>query len=181
MREEGLMSCDGRSRPHVVRHHVGQAFLPAGQTRQTRMSCPRAKAAWLAAGFLAFLATAHGQDALKPADYRSERFVLHTDLPADKAKAWLPELEKVLDFAAEYWKRPPRGLIECTIVADLPNWPGPLNERARKAIEIGGGLTLAESLRSSAGLQVRATVFASAKGTSAKHEVVHAYCRQAFA
>src|SRR5262245_27778995 len=78
------------------------------------------------------------------ADYRSERVVLHTDLPAEKAKTWLAELEKVLDFAANHWKRPSRGLIECYIVDDLPKWPGTLHERARKAIEAGSGVTLTE-------------------------------------
>jgi len=163
MREEGLMSCDGRLRLHVVRHHVRRlSCLPGGQGRQECLAHERRQLGWRPASSL----SGDGARPRRPQAGRLPfRAVRAPYRPAgDKAKAWLPELERVLDFAAKYWKRPPRGLIECTIVVDLPNWPGPLNERARKAIEIGGGLTLAESLRSSAGLQVRATVFASAKG-----------------
>jgi hypothetical protein len=134
-----------------------------------------------AAVFLLAVAAASAQDATKPGDYRSERVLLHTDLPADKAKELLAELEKVIDFAAEYWKRPSRGLVECYVVADLANWQGPaLEDGGRKAIEAGGGVTLTRTLRSGGAFQARATVYASAKGTSAKHEAVHAYCRQAF-
>ncbi len=147
-------------------------------------SSPRSNAlgtlAWATAALIVLSASATAQEAAKPAEHRSQRVVLHTDLPADKAKGWLTELEKVLDFAAEHWKRPSRGLIECYVVADLPKWPGKLQDRARQAIEAGAGITFAETLRSGGGFQARATVYASAKGTSAKHEIVHAYCRQAF-
>ncbi len=128
----------------------------------------------------ALSARAQSQDAAQPAEHRSQRVVLYTDLPAEKAKVWLADLEKVLDFAVEHWKRPSRGLIECHIVADLPRWPTKLADHIRQAIEAGAGITITQTLRSGRSVQARATVYASAKGTSAKHEIVHAYCRQAF-
>src|SRR5262245_63010284 len=105
---------------------------------------PRASCLLLLSGLLLGHQAPLAADDATVADYRSERVVLHTDLPAEKAKTWLAELEKVLDFAANHWKRPSRGLIECYIVDDLPKWPGTLHERARKAIEAGSGVTLTE-------------------------------------
>ncbi len=140
------------------------------------LALPRALAALLIV--LGTWATA--QQSAPSSEYRSQRIVLYTDLPADKAKTWLADLERVLDFAAEHWKRPSRGLIECHVVADLSRWPARLPERVREAIEAGAGITITQTMRSGKAVQARATVYASAKGTSAKHEIVHAYCRQAF-
>lgn len=140
----------------------------------------------LAAAFLAVLGCGEffsdsAASAAEPADFRSQHFILHTDLPAERAKSLLSELEKELDFLAEYWRRPTRGLIECYVAADLDNWPdGKLRPRGRKAIESGGGVTTTRTLRLGRGFQAQATVYAAAKGDSLKHEAVHAYCRQAF-
>ncbi len=139
----------------------------------------------LAAAFLAVLGcgefSADSAAAVEPADFRSQHFILHTDLPAERAKSLLSDLENELGFIADYWRRPSRGLIECYLAADLDNWPeGKLQPRGRKAIESGGGVTLTDRFRIGREIQVRATVYASAKGDSLKHEAVHAYCRQAF-
>jgi len=134
----------------------------------------------LAAALVGISSAVVAQDRPKPAEYRSERVVLYTDLPAEKAKEWLAELEKVLDFAVAHWQRPSRGLIECYLVGDLANWKASVVERGRDAIEAGSGVTITQTLRNSSGVQARAVVYASAKGSSIKHEMVHAYCRQSF-
>jgi hypothetical protein len=145
-------------------------------------TCSFAVTTVLAIGLSGFggQALAQDQGPDSPAEHRSQRVVLYTDLPVEKAKASLVELEKVLDFATEHWKRPARGLIECHVVSDLPRWPTKLPQHVREAIEAGAGITITQTLRSGGSFQARATVYASAKGTSVKHEIVHAYCRQAF-
>ena len=61
--------------------------------------------------------------ARKPADFRSQHFLVHTDVPPAEAKALLERLETMLKLISGYWGREPSGIIECYIVRDLANWP----------------------------------------------------------
>jgi hypothetical protein len=121
--------------------------------------------------------------------YRSERFFLHTDLSPDEAQELLDRLETMLTLIAEYWGRPPRGIIECYVVKDLKNWPtgtlGDGEEGGRAMIEAGGGVTQT-STRSIVGggvkqlIDAKAIVYAGADHGTPQHEAVHAYCGQTF-
>lgn len=125
---------------------------------------------------------AAGKDVARAAEvetFRSEHFVLTTDVGQESADEQLGRLEQTLTHVAEYWDKPPRGTIECFLVNDLAAWPtDALDERGRKAIEEGFGTTLTQTIGQGNQRQARSQVYASAAGTSLIHEVVHAYCRQ---
>jgi hypothetical protein len=116
------------------------------------------------------------------AEFHSDHFDLHTDLSPEAARALLRRLESVVHMISRYWGRPLHDTIECYVVDDLANWPrGSLpNPVARYLLtRVGGGTDLKPAGKQSRSA-VRARVFAtSAKGIAA-HEVVHAYCCQAF-
>src|SRR5262245_39144424 len=59
----------------------------------------------------------------KPAEYRSQHFLLRTDLPSKEAKELLTRLETMLSLISSYWRRTPSGVIECYVVKDLSAWP----------------------------------------------------------
>lgn len=54
-----------------------------------------------------------------PTDYRSQNFLLHTDLSAEDAKELLTRLETMLGLINKYWAKPSSGLIECYVAKDL--------------------------------------------------------------
>jgi hypothetical protein len=148
------------------------------------MHAVRTAGSTLSAGLVVILSLvsspAESAHAAEPGKFRSQQLILTTDLPEEQAKALLAETQKMLDFVAAYWKRPLRGPIECYVVADMANWKMKFPEQAVRSIELGVGVTITETFRSGKAFQAKATVYAAAKGTSAKHEVVHAYCRQSF-
>lgn len=111
--------------------------------------------------------------------FRSDHFVLTTDVGQEQADKQLARLEQLLQHVAEYWNKPPQGKIECFLAQDVAAWPpDALDERGRKVIEQGFGTTLTYTTGSGGRRQARAQVYASAAGTSLIHEAVHAYCRQ---
>ena len=117
-----------------------------------------------------------------PADYRSQHFVLHTDLSADDAQALLDECEAMYGYLASYFNRRAPGLIECYVVDSLERWPeNGLDPRGRQAVELGAGTTLTHTVRSRGTFRATSVVYAAAVSGSAKHEVVYAFCRHAFA
>jgi hypothetical protein len=117
----------------------------------------------------------------RPADFRSARFVLHTDLDQAKAEELLVRLETMLDLIATYWDRAPRGIIECYVVSDLSAWPdGSFNAHGRAKIQQGAGVTLTEKLTVGGQFAARSVVYATADRGTPQHEAVHAYCQQTF-
>ena len=146
--------------------------------------------AFVAAVLMTFLATTHpcraqapksappAPAAGAPQDFRSQHFLLHTDLSAAESKALLEKLEYMLGIIATYWQKPPKGIIECYVAKDLKNWPtGSIPEDyGRQKIARGEGVTISLVL----GNEGKATVYASAEGGVAQHEAVHAYCAQNF-
>jgi hypothetical protein len=116
-----------------------------------------------------------------PADYRSQHFLLHTDLPPDEANHLLARLETMLGLISEYWGRPLLGIIECYVVKDLGRWPdGYLEPEGKTKIEQGAGVTLSRTLASGNRFLAKATVYAVADHGTPLHEAVHAYCAQTF-
>jgi hypothetical protein len=112
----------------------------------------------------------------------SPHFTLHTDLPADKADSLLQRMESTLSFAADCWKRPPRGRIECYVAQDVQNWPDyelP-NPAARVIIKGIGGVTFGQKSGAGKSRHNTAVIYASAAPGVAEHEVIHAYCAQTF-
>ncbi len=113
---------------------------------------------------------------------RSAHFLLHTDLPQDKATHLLKRMEWTLNEAGDYWRRPAQEMIECYVVDDLRNWtddalPHPM---ARLVVDRIGGVTLLDD--SGAGIHARkkVVILASSLDGVAEHEVIHAYCGVVF-
>lgn len=114
----------------------------------------------------------------KPADFRSQHFLVHTDVPPAEAKALLERLETMLKLISGYWGREPSGIIECYIVRDLANWPdGAMPAGGVAKIREGAGVTISESLRSANAFVAKATVYSVADIGVPQHEAVHAYCQ----
>jgi hypothetical protein len=113
-----------------------------------------------------------------PTDYRSQHFLLHTDLSVAEAKDLLNRLEYMLGIISTYWAKPPQGILECYVVKDLKNWPdGAIpDEFGRAKIAEGAGVTVTLTL----GNQAKSTVYAVADRGTPQHEAVHAYCGQNF-
>ena len=111
-------------------------------------------------------------------DYRSQHFLVHSDLSPAEAKQLLEKLEYMLGIISTYWAKPPKGVIECYVVKDLANWPAGTipDDYGREKIQRKEGVTVSLVL----GNEGRATVYATAEGGVAQHEAVHAYCAQNF-
>lgn len=116
-----------------------------------------------------------------PRDYRSPRFLIHTDLPPDGAGELLRRLESMTDLLAAYWARPPRGVIEAYVVDDLAHWNANIFPPAALA-KIQGGAGICLTVKQSRGEQfvAKSVVYATAAKDVVQHEAVHAYCHQTF-
>jgi len=64
----------------------------------------------------------------KPADFRSQHFLVHTDVPPAEAKALLERLETMLKLISGYWGRKPSSsnVTSCGIWPTGPMGPCPL-------------------------------------------------------
>jgi hypothetical protein len=112
-----------------------------------------------------------------PTDYRSQNFLVHTDLSAAEAKDLLERLETMLSLISTYWAKPTSGIIECYVVKDLKNWPpNSIPEEGLPNIKAGAGVTVTRTL----GNLAKATVYAVSDRGTPQHEAVHAYCGQSF-
>lgn len=117
------------------------------------------------------------------ADYRSQHFMVHTDLSAAEAKDLLERLETMLGIISTYWGRPLGQVIELYVIKDLKNWPeGTLPDAdGRQHVEAGGGVTLASGYITNKGFEpTRVVAYAVADRGTPQHEAVHAYCRLTF-
>jgi hypothetical protein len=114
--------------------------------------------------------------------HKTAHFVLHTDLSAGDAQQLLQRMERALDFAVDYWRRDPRGRIECYVVRDQAEWPDASlpHPLARVWIDGIGGATVGSADGVGRRMRVKATVFAAPQKGIAEHEVIHAYCCQTF-
>ena len=116
------------------------------------------------------------------ADYKSRNFLMHTDLSPEKADLLLTRLEFVLRTISRYWGRPLQERIECYIVDDLSNWhQSELPHRNAHILlqRIGGGVDF-HSAPANRRSQYKVHIYATSQPGIAEHEVVHAYCAQAF-
>lgn len=117
----------------------------------------------------------------KVADYRSQHFFIHTDLAPKEAKELLTRLETMLGLISRYWQRPPVGIIECYVVADLQNWNGiDIDPQGLASIRSGAGVTISRGVTLGEKFSVTSTVYAVADRGTPQHEAVHAYCGQSF-
>ncbi|MGC3970142.1 MAG: hypothetical protein QM775_23285 [Pirellulales bacterium] len=107
-------------------------------------------------------------------DFRSQHFILHTDLTAAESKELLEKLEYMLGIISVYWQKPPKGIIECYVAKDVEKWPqGSIpDDYGRQKIARKEGVTVSLVL----GNEGKSTVYASAEGGVCQHEAVHAYC-----
>lgn len=139
---------------------------------------------WLCAAPVAMAQSKNAKKAANPpgpADFRSEHFIVHTDLAPDEAKDLLDRLETMLSLISGYWQRPCAGMIECYVVKDLSSWPdGRIPEEGLGHIKAGAGVTLTTTLSSGAAFLSRSVVYAVADRGTPQHEAVHAYCGQTF-
>ena len=111
-------------------------------------------------------------------DFRSQHFLIHTDLTAAESKDLLERLEYMLGLISTYWAKPPQGIIEMYVVKDLRNWPtGSIPDPdGIQSVAAGGGLTVTLVL----GNQAKSVVYAVADRGTPQHEAVHAYCGHNF-
>ncbi len=118
---------------------------------------------------------------LGPADYQSQHFLIHTDLPPGEANELLERLETMLGLISDFWSRPPQGMIECYVVRDLANWPAnSLHPVGQAAIENRAGITITAKIRRGNVGVAKSVVYAVADRGTPQHESVHAYCGQNF-
>lgn len=131
-----------------------------------------------AQSFSAAQAPAYAPTGSIPQDFRSQHFILHTDLTAAEAKELLEKLEYMLGIISVYWQKPPQGIIECYVAKDVGKWPaGSIpDDYGRQKIARREGVTVSLVL----GNEGKSTVYASAEGGVTQHEAVHAYCAQNF-
>lgn len=113
---------------------------------------------------------------------RSSNVVLHTDVPADEARKRLAGMEATLTSARRYWRQGHHGKLECYLIADLQNWPDSALPHPLARIWVGGigGATIGESFGGHRRVRGQATVYSAARAAVIEHEVIHAYCVQAF-
>ncbi|HEY2251781.1 MAG TPA: hypothetical protein VGH74_11995, partial [Planctomycetaceae bacterium] len=100
-------------------------------------------------------------------NFASNYFLVHTDLPDEKAEELLDRLETMLGLISKYWNRPPSGVIEMFVVHDLKAWPpGSIPEEGLDSIEGGAGVTVTKRIGSGDAFFAKAVVYAIAdRGT----------------
>jgi hypothetical protein len=87
----------------------------------------------------------------------------------------------MLELISKYWGRNSVGVIEMFVVKDLSKWPGgAIPDEGLASIRGGAGITVTRRLQSGDGFLAKAIVYAIADRGTPQHEVVHAYCGQAF-
>ncbi|WP_437191487.1 hypothetical protein [Planctomicrobium sp. SH527] len=127
----------------------------------------------------------HAQ-ASPPRPYSSKTFQVMTDLPPDKAKELLENLESMIKLVSEYFGRPCRKPIKMYVVDNLANWPADelqkFDQGGLAKIRNGEGLTVTSTLSIIGGPRVDADaiVYAVSDRGTAQHEAIHAYCGVTF-
>lgn len=130
---------------------------------------------------LASVAVAAEEPTAVPAQFRSQHFLLYTDLAEAESQDLLNRLETMLTLISTYWGRPCDGVIECFIVKDLARWPdGAIPETGLAHIQRGAGVTVTATLSQGSQRLSKAVVYAVADRGTPQHEAVHAYCGQTF-
>jgi hypothetical protein len=121
-------------------------------------------------------------EAARPAVHQSQSIHLETDLDPTVAQPLSGQLEKLAEQLAAELGQPVRAPIAVVVVANLANWPAnTIPDDARKQIKAKAGTTITERLTEDGKLvSIRSTVYACADGRTPQHELVHAYCWQAF-
>lgn len=110
-------------------------------------------------------------------DVRSQHFLLHTDVSDRQGQILLDKLETMVGLISNYYRRRPRGIIECYVVRDLNNWSAEtFPAGALEKIREPAGVTITRSL----GKQRQTVVFSCDRHQTVQHEAVHAYCQQTF-
>lgn len=129
-------------------------------------------------------ALAQPNAASSPQTYKSQNFLLHTDLSAEESKDLLDRLETMLGFVSRYWGRPPRGVITMYVAREIDEWPRAVLAKMEPAgivsIQSRGGVTLGLIRVRGNAFQARSAVYAYAGPGIPQHEAVHAYCNNAF-
>jgi hypothetical protein len=118
---------------------------------------------------------------IKPKDYRSKHFLIHTDLSAEKAEELLKKLETMLSLISRYWGQRNRKTIECYVIEDLSNWSmNRLPPDGLNYLRSGGGITISRTTIRGNRSWTKSVVYAVAGRGTPQHEAVHAYCAQVF-
>lgn len=114
--------------------------------------------------------------------YDSPHFRLHTDVPDAEAVRTLSRMETALARAAEYWGRQPRGQIGCYLAANVTAWPEDALPHPLARVWIGavGGATVRSAEHHGRTAARDVTIYSSTRPGIVEHEVIHAYCCQAF-
>lgn len=124
-------------------------------------------------------------DPVAPREERSDHFVLYTDISPRSAKVLLEKLETMYGFLARYYRKKPREVIECYVVADLDNFRGKIPAIGVEKIEDEAGVTASQQWALKKGNRVKgkrtqSVVYSCDDHNVVQHEAVHAYCNMAF-
>jgi hypothetical protein len=86
----------------------------------------------------------------------------------------------MLTVAEDYWRVKPRGKIRCYLVASQENWTDAQLPHPLARISVGGVGGATVSVNVGGARRYAATIYAATTPGVVEHEVVHAYCLQAF-
>jgi hypothetical protein len=122
-----------------------------------------------------------------PQLYKSANFHVMTDLPKAESEELLKRLETMLRLVSDYFgKRNPRP-IEMFVIDDFSHWSenhlAQMDPQGVAMVRGGGGITLTQSIRTTATNQVvdaKSVVYAGSDHGTPQHEAVHAYCGHCF-
>jgi hypothetical protein len=114
--------------------------------------------------------------------HKSRHFRLHTDVSDGRAAEALAQMEAALARAAAYWGRTTRGRIECYLAENVTIWPEAALPHPLARVWIGGigGATIRNATHHGQTAAKDVTIYASTLPRIIEHEVIHAYCCQAF-
>ena len=106
--------------------------------------------------------------------FRSQHLILHTDLERSDARKVLNQLSRKLREVASYWERSVTDPIRCYVIDDLDAW----------TVEELDDSYAAEVIQRVGGFATRhpsgAKMYSSSDMDVVLHEIVHAYCLEAF-
>jgi hypothetical protein len=114
-------------------------------------------------------------------DVRSRHFLIHTDLPRKDTDDIIERLELLLAHISAYWGQPMRGVIDCTVISNLDDFPlaGTALDGV-SGVKTCGGITLMYRHNQGKRCISKSVVYSAARFEVVQHEVIHAYCHQTF-
>ena len=117
-----------------------------------------------------------------PRKVHSKYFTLHTDISPRSEKVLFEKLDNMVDIISTYYRKRPRGRIECYVVSVPQLWVGNPNIPKYGMYKIlrREGVTMSASMTVRRVKQTKSIVYACDDHGIVQHEAVHAFCNQVF-